>query len=144
MRRLFFLASLAAGGLCAAPALADPCKAIPDQGPAPGWLRPGALVSGPVVYVGDGDSLCVATGADRSDQARWVEIRLADFYAPELHEPGGRAAKDALERTVRGKQIACWVEKRSWDRAVAQCRLGRKSLGDLMRAAGVKEGGNGR
>lgn len=71
----------------AGPAFADPCKAIPDRGAAPGWLARGATVSGPVVYIGDGDSLCVATG---QGPGTWVEIRLADFYAPELSAPRRR------------------------------------------------------
>jgi hypothetical protein len=61
----------------------------------PSYLHRGAHVSGPVVYVGDGDSLCVAVG---QGPANWVEIRLEDFYAPELHSPTGPAAKAALER----------------------------------------------
>jgi hypothetical protein len=70
-------------------AMADPCKAIPDQGPMPTYLQPGARFSGPVVYVGDGDSLCVGVGPQPD---AWVEVRLADFTAPELNEPGGPQA----------------------------------------------------
>ena len=55
---------------------------------------------GPVSYVGDGDGLCIALGPDPS---RWVEVRLADFYAPELREPGGRQAKATLDRLTAGR-----------------------------------------
>jgi endonuclease YncB( thermonuclease family) len=79
--------------------MADPCEAIPQKGPMPSFLQSGASFSGPVVYVGDGDGLCVALGPDATD---WVEVRLADFYAPELQEPGGEAAKSALSRIVAG------------------------------------------
>lgn len=127
--------------LAPAAAFADPCKAIPDRGPAPAHLSPGSKFRGPVTYVGDGDSLCVGQGA-RPDQ--WVEVRLADFYAPELSAPGGREAKEALERIVRGKTLTCVAGRRSFDRVVADCRLGSASVGDLMRRAGVAEGGNGR
>ena len=127
--------------LTPAVAFADPCKAIPDRGPAPAQLSPGSTFRGPVIYVGDGDSLCVGLGA-RPDQ--WVEVRLADFYAPELSAPGGREAKQALERIVRGKTLTCIAGRRSFDRVVANCRLGSASVGDLMRRAGVAEGGNGR
>ena len=41
----------------ASAAHADPCKAIPDKGPMPDYLSPGARFAGPVAYVGDGDSL---------------------------------------------------------------------------------------
>lgn len=125
----------------AAPALADPCKAIPDHGPGPASLRPGSSFTGPVVYVGDGDSLCVALG--RGAQT-WVEVRLQDFYAPELRDAAGPIAKAALGRLAMGKQATCRVDHQSYDRVVARCEIGGRSLGDLMRAAGVSEGGEGR
>jgi micrococcal nuclease len=122
-------------------ALADPCKAIPDKGPMPAHLKPGSTFSGPVTYVGDGDSLCVAVGPSQAD---WVEVRVSDFYAPELHEPGGQEAKAALERIARGREVECVARHRSYDRVVAVCTLQGSSLGDRMRAAGVVTGGRGR
>jgi micrococcal nuclease len=88
----------------ASPALADPCKAIPDRGSAPTWARPGYTITGAVRHVGDGDSICVSPS---SDPQTWVEVRLADFYAPELSEPGGRAAREAMIRITRGRQVTC-------------------------------------
>jgi endonuclease YncB( thermonuclease family) len=116
-----FLGTLAAG--CAA-AAADPCKAIPDRGPAPAYLSPGSTFAGPVVYVGDGDSLCVAVG---DGPQAWVEVRLADFYAPELHEPAGPAAKAALTRLAMGKRATCRADHQSYDRMVARCEIGGRS-----------------
>src|SRR4051812_33280850 len=81
----------AAAVLTAAPARADPCRA-----PLP---RQGSTFAGDVRYIGDGDSLCVGPGPD---PATWIEVRLADFYAPELHEEGGRAARDVLIRLTGG------------------------------------------
>lgn len=133
---------LVLAALIATPALADPCKAVPDKGPAPAWLARGATFAGPVVYVGDGDGLCV--DARGVGPGGWVEVRVADFYAPELHTPDGPAAKAALERIAMGRRVECVAEKKSYDRIVAVCRLGGRSLGDLMRAAGVPEGGRGR
>jgi len=127
--------------LIATPALADPCGAIPDRGPMPTHLTAGKTFSGPVAYVGDGDSLCVATGPT-TDQ--WVEVRIADFYAPELSAPGGREAKATLERMAKGRHAVCTAGRRSYDRVVATCRIGGVSIGDLMRSAGVAEGGRGR
>lgn len=127
--------------LIATPALADPCKAIPDRGPMPEYLKRGATFSGPISYVGDGDSLCVAVGRGPEN---WVEVRVADFYAPELNAPGGRQAKATLERLAKGKHAVCTAQHRSHDRVVAVCRIGGVSVGDLMRGAGVSEGGNGR
>ncbi len=111
-------------------AFADPCEA-----PLP---QPGTSFSGPVAYVGDGDSLCVATGPGPD---RWVEVRLADFYAPELSTPEGRQAKAVLERLARGRQVTCRAGRRSYDRVVATCRLDGTSLGQRLRQAGVGEGG---
>lgn len=79
------------GFLWAAPALADPCEgALPARNTG---------FEGIVRYVGDGDGLCVGP-AGRPD--RWIGVRLADFYAPELHERGGQDAKRRLERLVLG------------------------------------------
>jgi micrococcal nuclease len=127
--------------LLATAAHADPCTAIPDHGPLPPRLAPGRIVEGPVRYIGDGDGLCIALGP-RPDQ--WVEIRLADFYAPELGEPGGPEAKRALERLVMNRRLSCRIEKQSYDRAVGRCTLNGAPVGELLRRAGVKEGGRGR
>lgn len=135
------LMMILAGLAVASAAHADPCKAIPDKGPMPAVLRRGATFAGPVVYVGDGDSLCVAVG---SGPERWVEVRVADFYAPELHSPEGPAAKSALERVAMGRRAVCQAQHRSHDRVVARCAINGRDIGDLMRAQGIKEGGNGR
>lgn len=107
----------------------------------PPYLSPGSTFSGPVVYVGDGDSLCVAVGQGPQN---WVEVRLEDFYAPELHDPAGPAAKRTLKRIAMGKRAVCRADHQSYDRVVARCEIGGRSVGDLMRAAGVAEGGRGR
>lgn len=128
--------------LLASPALADPCKAIPDNGPMPSYLAKGTTFSGPVTYVGDADSLCVAVGGRAPENL--VEVRVADFYGPEINAPGGRDAKATLERIVKGRHVVCTAGRRSFDRVVAICRLGGVTIGDLMRGAGVEERGNGR
>ena len=120
--------------------LADPCKAIPDRGPLPAYLKKGTPFSGAVVYIGDGDSMCVAV---EEGPENWVEVRLADFYAPELAAQGGREAKAALERIAMGRRVECRAQHRSYDRVVALCRLRGVSLGDLLRGAGGREGGRG-
>jgi endonuclease YncB( thermonuclease family) len=133
--------------LVASPTLADPCHYVPDRGPMPKELHKGATFSGPVRWIIDGDSLCVA-GA--TEPRTWIEVRLADFYAPELHAPGGAQAKATLERVTGktgnagpGRWTVCTADHRSYDRIVALCRIGGASIGDLMRRAGQREGGNG-
>ena len=139
MRIVIGLAVLAALTTATA-AKADPCKAIPDRGPMPSYLHRGAHFSGPVVYVGDGDSLCVAVG---QGPANWVEIRLEDFYAPELHSPTGPAAKAALEKIAMGRNAECVANHQSYDGVVPTSRIAGPSTGALLKAAGSIEGGNG-
>jgi endonuclease YncB( thermonuclease family) len=136
--RLIFAVALAA--LSGGASRADPCKAIPDKGAMPAYLSAGRTFRGPVTYVGDGDSLCIGVGQGRD---QWVEVRIADFYAPELSAPGGQAAKVTLERIAKGKPAVCRAQKRSHDRVVARCLINGVSVGDQMRRAGVAEGGNG-
>lgn len=140
MSRLAFLAA-ALFAASAGAALADPCTAIPDEGPTPAHLRSGETFSGRVTYVGDGDSLCVALGPSRDE---WVEVRVADFYAPELRSSDGPRAKAALSRIAKGKAAVCQAQKRSYDRVVARCTIEGRSLAALMRQAGISEGGRGR
>ena len=135
--RLLVLAAAATLGY-AAPAHADPC-----EGTLP--TRAGVQFSGIVRSVGDGDGLGVGRTADPNE---WIEVRLADFNAPELHTPGGPAAKAALERLALQREVICASEHghggrvRSFDRVIARCRISGASLGDLLRQAGVAEGGN--
>lgn len=105
----------------------------------PAELRQGRVFMGPAPYVGEGDSLCVALGKAPN---RWVEVRLADFFAPELAEPGGSRARDVLIRITRGRRVECVAGSRSLDRVVAVCRIAGVSIGDMLRAAGVAEGGS--
>ncbi len=122
-----------AGVVLASPAFADPCEgALP---------KPRQSFSGQVRYVGDGDGLCLGPTADPNS---WIEVRLADFYAVELHEPGGRQAKAALQSLVFGKRLDCVAGRRSYDRVVGQCRLNGQALGELLRRRGALEGGRGR
>lgn len=127
------------GLLCpTAPVHADPCEApLPSQA--------GVSFFGVVRYVGDGDGLCVGKTADPRE---WIEVRLADFDAPELHQPGGAAAKAALERIALQHAVICTTERGrdgrvlSYDPVIARCQIGTNSIGDLLRHAGVTEGGN--
>lgn len=104
------------------------------------YIQPGARFSGAVKYVGYGDSLCVGSSADPS---KWIEVRLADFYAPELRQLGGPEAKAPLTEIALGRSLACIAGARSYDRVVATCRIGGQPLGDIMRRAHAPVGGRG-
>lgn len=111
-------------------ARADPC-----EGRLP--RSHGETFSGAVRYVGDGDSLCVGRTWDPNE---WIEVRLADFDAPELRERDGRRSRDILTRMTRGRQVSCMAVRGrsgrvvSHDRVIATCRLDGQRLGDLLRA----------
>ena len=125
--------------LIAFPAVA---KADPCEGRLPS--RSGETFSGLVRYIGDGDSLCLGPS---TDPATWIEVRLSDFDAPELNQPGGREARDRLSRLVQGRVLTCVaVRGRNgrvivWDRVIASCRQNGRAVGDLLRSAGGQEGG---
>lgn len=124
--------------LAASPAHADPC-----EGRLPS--RPGQQFAGSVRYIGDGDSLCVGATADPN---AWIEVRLADFDAPELHSPDGKRSKAFLEQVALARAVNCEARRgRSgrvivYDRVIAVCRLRDRSIGDLLRELHAPEGGN--
>jgi len=103
LRLVFAAAALA---LLASPARADPCDAISNRGPAPAWMRVGATFSGHVTHVVDGEGLCVR------DPRGVVEVRLADFSAPERAEPGGERARQALTSAAYGRSASCRMGQR--------------------------------
>lgn len=117
---------------------ADPCEgALPRQA--------GSIFTGIVRYVGDGDSLCVGRTADPNE---WIEVRLADFDAPELNQPDGRLGRQVLIDLARGRDVVCTATRGrsgrviSHDRVIATCRLGGRRLGDLLRSRRAPVGGN--
>ena len=84
--------------------------------------------------------MCSSWAAAGTD---WVEVRLADFYAPEFSSADGPAAKAALKRIAFGKQATCVAGASTYDRIAARCHIDGRAIGDLMTAAGIKEGGAG-
>jgi micrococcal nuclease len=140
MRLIYSLAVAVFGLAVATQAHADSCEAPVNH------YRAGEHIIGRVMYVGDGDSICV--GNDR-DPNHWIEIRLADFYAPELHEAGGLEARRRMVQTAKSKPVVCTVQRGnngrtySYDRVIAVCRMNGTSLSQLMESEGVREGGRG-
>lgn len=74
--------------------------------------------------------------------------RLPEMSNKDIRELRNRSegpeAKATLSRLVEGKAVEYIAEHRSYDCVVAVCRLRGRSVGDLMRASGVREGGSGR
>jgi micrococcal nuclease len=87
--------------------------------PVPEW-------TGRVTHVSDGDSLWV-----RPEDAalKPVEIRLADIDAPEICQPWGTQARDALKYQVGGKAVAVRVVGRDgYGRTLARVLLDGQSV----------------
>lgn len=126
--------ALACGLLMPELASAASCK-----GPLP--TRAGESFAGRVIYVGDGDGICVEGPRGR------IKVRLGDFDAPELREFGGPEAKLILRRIAEGRTVRCRVVRgragrtTSYDRVIAVCTLNGRRLGETMRARGAPEGG---
>jgi endonuclease YncB( thermonuclease family) len=136
-RELMIAACVLAAGTAATPAAADPCTAAVPT-------RAGHSFSGQVRYVGDGDSLCVG---DSPDPTTWIEVRLADFDAPELHAAFGARAKASLEDVALGRAAFCTAVRgrngrvQVYDRVIAVCRINGQSIGTLLRQVGAPQGG---
>jgi micrococcal nuclease len=97
----------------------------------------GVKFSGVVTWVGDGDMVCLGPNRDRR-----IEVRLADFNAPEKGQPNFQLAWDALRGIALDEFVECVGTHYSHDRIVARCTLDGRSLGDRMRDARAPEGGN--
>lgn len=138
MKVIAAIGSLALFALAPSIAHADPCTADLPR-------RAGETFDGAVRYVGDGDSLCVGNS---DDPRTWIEVRLADFNAPELRSPDGARAKSILESVALGRQARCVARRGrsgrvvSYDRVIAVCRIDGQGVGDLLRRAGAPVGGN--
>lgn len=140
MLRLTLIVTLIAA--TTAPAIANTCSApLPKDGDRP--LGGGDRLTGWVTYIIDGDSLCVSTTTPATPQSSF-EVRLGDFSAPELDEPGGQEAKEALSKLALGQSVECWPDDQDkLNRIVAVCMLCYENIGNLMRAQGVRENGRG-
>ncbi|MDX2103159.1 MAG: thermonuclease family protein [Alphaproteobacteria bacterium] len=88
----------------------------------------GKPLEGRVSHVRDGDTLEIGGTA----------IRLSGIAAPELDQPGGREARDALRRLTRSGHVRCDpTGETNSDRTIAVCRLGERDLGEAMVQLGV-------
>ena len=76
---------------------------------------------GKVVSVHDGDTITVVDGEKRQHK-----IRLASIDAPELGQPFGRRAKEALGELVAGESVEIrWSHKDRYGRIIGDVYLGK-------------------
>jgi micrococcal nuclease len=120
VRRLVF-ATAAFFTLSAGSALAQPCS-----GRAP---EPGQNFRGPVLYVEDGERICVALGATPD---RWVPLVLADSPLQTISNSGADPRK-ALMASAFAQDVDCQVLDVVAGEIVAACSLSGAPLGRLMR-----------
>lgn len=76
-----------------------------------------------VVRVIDGDTFETNSGQ---------RIRLADVNAPEVGKPGSRKATDKLDDLIGDKNVAIKPVGDSYDRVVAEVKVGGKSVNNAM------------
>lgn len=89
--------------------------------------------TGQVTYVTDGDTLWVQ--ADTGGPAR--KVRMAGMDAPELCQPGGKAAREFLMQLVLQRRVTVSVAYHDqWGRGLATVGLEGKDLGAQMVRAG--------
>lgn len=79
-----------------------------------------------VTRVIDGDTFQTAS--------RKKSIRLANVNAPEKNQKGGGAATKALRNLIKGEKVTVdTVARDVYGRAVANVKVGRKSVNSVMR-----------
>jgi endonuclease YncB( thermonuclease family) len=95
-------------------------------------------------FVHDGDTIAVVL---RDGSHVW-RIRLLDCWCPELHEPGGKEAKQYAEKIVsQSRELAVFIQPKpgsvnllrdlfSFDRVLARIFVGDKDLSELMVQSG--------
>ncbi len=89
--------------------------------------------SGVVTRVVDGDTLWVKTSAS----AQPLKVRIQGIDAPEICQPGGVQARDALKREVLGKSVSVTSRARDdYGRTVGTLRLEGQDMGRWMVAQG--------
>lgn len=86
---------------------------------SPAWA-----LDGPARVV-DGDTIVIAR----------ERIRIQNFNAPEMNQPGGPQAKARMEALTRGKVVHCDGKARDrYARLVARCEVDGVDLGKALRS----------
>ena len=88
-----------------------------------------AIVEGMVTRVSDGDTLWVRP----AEGGRPIKIRLDGVDAPEICQPGGREARQALEKLVLRQPVTLEVRVRDdYGRRVATLRREGRDVGEQL------------
>jgi len=66
------------------------------------------------------------------------KVRLQGLAAPEMDEPGGRAAKNAMIQIVKGQQVSCQLDgTTTHDRVVGICYVGGRDVAEELVRRGL-------
>jgi endonuclease YncB( thermonuclease family) len=98
--------------------------------------------AGQVVSVHDGDTMRVQRPGCGS-----IRVRLGNWDAPELNQPGGRLQRDALTVLAKYRRATCTVVRgrsgyASHGRPISKCRVRGRDVGESMARMGFQQGGN--
>ncbi|PZQ55666.1 MAG: hypothetical protein DI570_21860 [Phenylobacterium zucineum] len=126
--------SLLIGAMTLATALSGAAQAAVCRGEAPAGAE---TIRGPVLHVLDGDTLCVALGADPST---WVAVRVAGAL--------GRAStatpqRETLMAASFGQDVTCRITGQGDGVALGECRTAAGSVADMAQDAAYVSAGRG-
>ncbi|MEW5684130.1 MAG: hypothetical protein AB1942_04350 [Pseudomonadota bacterium] len=126
--------SLLIGAMTLATALSGVAQAGVCAGEAPVGAE---TIRGPVLHVLNGETLCVALGADPST---WVAVRVADGL--------GMASTAAPQRQTLmaasfGQDVTCRITGRGDGVALGECRTAAGSVAELAQDAAYVSAGRG-
>ncbi len=76
----------------------------------------------------DGDTFEVITKIGETKR-----VRIANYNAPELNQPGGKKAAKKLKDLIDGKTVSIVPKGKSYGRVVADVRLNRKKISKMMK-----------
>lgn len=88
---------------------------------------PGAVLSGPVLQVMDGQTLCIAQGPTPD---RWIQVRLEGMVNP--------GARSALMAASFAKDVVCNVERRNPEGVVGRCAVDGAPLDELVESGSIR------
>jgi endonuclease YncB( thermonuclease family) len=111
--------------------LQDPDGRYPKPTPPPPYAPDNGVRRAYVTSVHDGDTFTadIEVGGPWGQRCEGIRIRIKDERAPELKEPGGLAARDALKALCLTARVdVLYAGKDSFDRHVCECWFNGKTL----------------
>lgn len=124
--------SLLIGAMTLAAALSSAAQAGVCQGEAPAGAE---TIRGPVLHVPDGETLCIALGADPST---WVAVRVADGV-DKASTAGSQ--RQTLMAASFGQDVTCRILGRGDGVVLGECRTAARSVAEMVHDAAYVSAG---